>query len=78
MNKFWDLFEQSIITQAVLTVLLVGTTCYMFIAGRAVPTLLEFLTNTVVGFWIGSKIGFAQGTRKTLANIEKVGKNGKR
>lgn len=70
MKKFWELFEQSVITQAVITMLLIVTVCIMFLKGQVIPPLLENLTTIVVGFWIGSKIGFSQGTRKTLARVE--------
>lgn len=73
MKKFWELFEQSIITQAVVTFLLVLTVCILFLKGQAIPPMLEYLTNTIVGFWIGSKIGFSQGTRKVLAKQEGAG-----
>lgn len=71
MKKFWELFEQSVITQSIITVMLVITVCVMFIMGRPIPSLLESLTMIVVGFWIGSKIGYTQGTRRVYSTVEK-------
>lgn len=73
MKKFWELFEQSIITQAVITFLLILTVCILFLKGQTIPPLLEYLTNVIVGFWIGSKIGFSQATRKAIAKQEGAG-----
>lgn len=76
MAKFWYLFEQSIITQALITIVLVITVCYMWIAGRAIPSDLMQLTIWVIGFWMGSKVGFNSGVRKTASTLTKAGENG--
>lgn len=78
MTKFMELLEQSTITQALITTALVFTVCFLWATGKPIPSDLFQLTITVVGFWFGSKIGFAQGTRKTLANIEKGFNYGRR
>jgi len=55
MEKFWDLFQQSVIVQSLVTLVLVGTLCYMFATGQAIPDLLGQVTLLVIGFWFGSK-----------------------
>lgn len=69
MQKFWELFEQSIITQAVITALLVMTICAMYLMGKPIPTDLIELTMIVVGFWFGSKIGYKQGAANVAAKV---------
>lgn len=64
MKKFWELFEQSIITQAVVTVILISTIAALYIMGKPVPEDLLQLAFTVVGFWFGSKVGYSQGSAK--------------
>ena len=61
MTKFWELFQQSVIMQSVLTVLIVGAWLYLVITGQNPPTQLNDLLGLVVGFFFGSKLGFAQG-----------------
>lgn len=73
MKKFWELFEQSIITQAVITFLLILTLCYLYATGQIVPDGLMKLTFLVVGFWFGSKIGYAQSSNKIDTLKKKTG-----
>lgn len=69
MQKFWELFEQSIITQALVTAVLVITVSVLYATGREVPADLYQLTILVVGFWFGSKTGFNAGVRKTAQKL---------
>ena len=62
MAKFWQLLEESVITQSILTLLVVGTVCTLWIMGHPVPQELMELTFVVVSFWMGSKVGYKQGT----------------
>lgn len=55
MEKFWEYMGESILVQALITVVLVLTICYLFLAGREVPDLLGALCGTVLGFWFGTK-----------------------
>lgn len=59
MDKFWDLFQQSVIVQSAVTLVLVVTLCYMFAIGAAIPDLLAQVTLLVIGFWFGSKATLA-------------------
>jgi hypothetical protein len=56
MDKFWELLERSVIIQSVITLGLLATVCYMYIAGRRVPNELWMITELAVGFWMGSKV----------------------
>jgi len=56
MDKFWELFERSIIIQSLVTMLLVCTICYMYLAQRDVPEHLWMITELVIGFWMGTKV----------------------
>jgi glycerol uptake facilitator-like aquaporin len=72
MDKFWELLKESVITQALITFILVVTTCYMFILGKVVPELLSLLVTTSVGFFFGAKsktagnTGFSEGYKAAL------------
>ena len=59
MSKFWELLQESVIVQGVVTVALVGTLCAMFLMGRVVPDLLMQITLLVLGFWFGAKSQYA-------------------
>jgi len=56
MNRFWRLLAESVIVQGLVTVALVGTTCYLFATGREVPGPLLALDNLAVGFFFGAKV----------------------
>ena len=55
MSKFWELFGQSVVTQAVITILIVGTACYLWIIGEPVPSDLYGALYIAIGFFFGSK-----------------------
>ena len=55
MDKFWEYLEKSILVQASVTLIFVVTTCYLWVTGRPIPTLLAGTLGTVLGFWFGSK-----------------------
>lgn len=56
MEKFWELLRESVIVQALVTLILVVTLCYLVATGQAVPDLLAQVTLLVIGFWFGSKV----------------------
>lgn len=66
MSDFWELVKESVITQALITLLSVGTTCFLWIEGRPVPPELLTLMFTCVAFYFGSKMGFAQGSARAI------------
>lgn len=55
MDKFWQLLQESVIVQSLVTLALVITLCVMFATGQPVPDLLAQITLLVVGYWFGSK-----------------------
>ena len=69
MQKFWELFEQSVITQSVLTVGVVGVYLYLVAAGKVVTQDYYTLMMVIVSFWFGSKAGYAQGARAARSRL---------
>lgn len=55
MAKFWELLEQSIIVQSLLTLMLVSVVCYLWITGKPVPQELLQLVFVIVAYWMGTK-----------------------
>ena len=59
MSKFWELFAESVILQALLALMFGGTVCYMYLAGMEVPDTLIALLSAIVGFYFGGKTQIA-------------------
>lgn len=55
MTKFWELFAESVILQAILALMFGGTVCYMYIASMEVPDTLLTLLGAIIGFYFGGK-----------------------
>ena len=55
MKKFWQLLQESIIVQSLVTLSLVGVTVYLFAAKGEVPQELLALTSVTLGFWFRAK-----------------------
>lgn len=55
MSKLVDMFQESAITQFLLTIGLWTIAGVMMLTGRAVPDLLAAGCGAVVGFWFSSK-----------------------
>ena len=55
MQSFWSLFKESVIVQAIIATMLLGTICYMYATGQKVPDTLVIAFGTVLGFYFGSK-----------------------
>lgn len=60
MSKFWDLLSKSIITQSVITLLVMGVVLYLVVTSQPVPDWVQGLAGVIVGFFFGSKVGFSQ------------------
>jgi len=56
MQKFWELFQESVIVQAIITLCLIMTTCYLVATGQEVPEILSTALMLVLGFYFGSKV----------------------
>jgi hypothetical protein len=61
MDKFWELFAESLIIQGVLALMFAGVICYMYVAGMAVPQELVALVSLILGYFFGAKNSVAQG-----------------
>lgn len=72
MAKFWELMQQSVITQAVITIMVIGVWVVLLIMGKPVPELVNTMVALVVSFFFGSKLGFAQGSAKAKSDADKV------
>ncbi len=72
MENFWELFQQSVIIQSIITLLLVGLIVYQAFVGVETPEIIETLAYLVVGFWFGSKIENAT----TKAVVKKLSSGG--
>lgn len=70
MNKFWELFRESVIIQAFVTLLFSVTLCSLWLKGVEVPGELYALTGIVMGHWFKSK-GINAET-KNLATMERI------
>ena len=55
MAKFWELFQESVIIQGLVTTGLVGATIYLSIAGKPVPETLSASMALALGYYFGSK-----------------------
>ena len=55
MSKFWEYFGQSLILQGILTVLVMGTICYMYITTGDCPTGLMGIGGVIVGYFFKAK-----------------------
>ena len=57
-----DLFQQSVIMQGTLSLLVVGLWGYLIATGQDVPDNLNALVTLVVGFFFGSKLALTKAT----------------
>lgn len=55
MSKFWELFEQSVIIQALLALIMVSVVCYLYVTHQEVPEALVNFVALILGFYFGSK-----------------------
>ena len=55
MDKFWQLVQDSVIVQGLVTLSLTGSVIYLAVAGRPVPDLLGSATLLSLGYYFGSK-----------------------
>jgi len=55
MSKFWDLVKESTIVQGLITLGVVGVTCYLWAVGQPVPQELWTADGIILGFFFGAK-----------------------
>ena len=56
MQKFWELFADSVIVQALLTLIIVGEIVLVRVQGREVTPEMWGLANLIIGFYFGGKV----------------------
>ena len=62
-----QLFQESVIMQGTLSIVVVGIWGYMLIVGQEIPAELSAMVTLVVGFFFGSKLSLAQAKPKDSA-----------
>jgi len=77
MAKFWELVQQSIIVQSIITLELITAVIFMFAIGRDVPDALVNMTMLILGFWFGTKIQGGVNNIQYKKVIKEVMENGK-
>ena len=55
MTKFWELLEESVIVQSLLTVGVWGVIGYLVVAGKAIPDAFMAGGALILGYWFGVK-----------------------
>ena len=55
MTRFWDLLEQSVLVQGLVTVALVFAVIYMAVTSREIPEGLFGMALLALGYYFGSK-----------------------
>lgn len=55
MQKFYELLQESVIIQGILTLMVVGVWLYLIVTAQPVPDALNNLLGLVVGFYFGGK-----------------------
>lgn len=55
LSRFLDLLERSVIVQGIVTTLVIGTMCYLFVIGRPIPEVLVTFASLILGYWFGTK-----------------------
>lgn len=71
MQKFWQLLEQSVIVQAIVTLALVSAVVFLTVTGQAVPDALLNLALIALGYYFGSKAQLT-GTQAAKAVIQQL------
>ncbi len=56
MNTFWTLLKESVITQGLITITLIGCVVYLVVTSQEIPDIIQTLTLLVVGYFFGAKV----------------------
>lgn len=64
-DMFWKLMRESVIIQGLVTLALLGCTCYLWVTGTPVPQELLGFDGLVLGFFFGAKVQQATANRRT-------------
>jgi hypothetical protein len=68
MDKFWELFAESLIIQGVLALMFASVVCVMYANGMEVPAELVSLVSLILGYFFGAKNQVA--SQKTIAAMK--------
>jgi len=71
MTRFWELLEQSVIVQSLVTLGLVSAVIFLSVTGQEIPDPLLSLTLLAIGFYFGSK-GALTGRQAAEAAIQQL------
>lgn len=55
MAKFWELLQESVLMQGIMTLGLLGTMIYLIVQEKPVPDILTNGFLLILGFYFGSK-----------------------
>lgn len=59
MDKFLELLQQSVIVQALLTLMVWGGIIYMYVTGQTPSDVLVAAGSVILGFYFGAKTQLA-------------------
>jgi hypothetical protein len=63
MSNFWDVLQTSALTQAIITIMVLGADITLMVQGRPIPDFFTAISSLVIGFYFGSKVGIYQANR---------------
>lgn len=55
MTWFQKKLEESVIIQALITLMTFSTICYLYVTGKEVPDFLVYTASGILGFYFGQK-----------------------
>jgi len=55
MDRFWDLYEKSVVTSGLISLALVFTACYAALIGVELPSWFLMALTLVMGFFFSEK-----------------------
>lgn len=55
MQRFFDLLEESVIVQSMITLIVVSGITYLATTNQPIPEILAQIGFLVVGYWFGTK-----------------------
>lgn len=73
MTKFWELLQESVIVQSLVTLSLTFAVIYLTITGQSVPDALLGLSSMALGYYFGAKAQLTgkQAAKAAIQQLEK-------
>lgn len=53
---FVELLRESVLVQGSIALIIIGTICYLYVTGQAVPNELLNILSLILGFYFGGKV----------------------